>query len=649
MKTSPSVPDRRGFLKASLLGGAAGVASAAAASAAPAAAPPAPGRAPIPTEARAQAEAGAVDVVGADAPEVAYPGSDFMVELLKAAGIDYVACMPGSTFRGLQESIVTYGGNRAPELISCVHEEISAAMAHGYAKMAGKPMACLVHSQIGLQHASMAVYNAYCDKAPMMVLAGNNLDAATRRPGVEWVHSQADLGVIVRDYVKWDDTPVSLQHYAESFMRAVEMSMTPPYEPVLIVADNDLQEHPVEDRARLTIPRRAPVSAPAGEPAAVERAAALLVAAEHPVIVVDRVVRTPEGVGLLVTLAELLNAPVADKGGRFNMPSNHPLNHSSRQGPLIAQADVILALELTDLFGLVNALPDLTVRTPRPVIGDRCKVIGVSANYAFMKGNIQDIQRYYAADLTIAADGQACLPQLIEAVRRQLTPERRQAVAARAAPLRDAFDRMRADAAAEAALSWDASPIGTGRLCMEIWEQIKGSPWALVSSTGGVGRWPQRLWDMTEPAHYIGDSGGYGVGYGLPAAAGAALALRDTGRIPVAIQTDGDLMVLPGTLWTLAHHRIPLLMVMHNNRAWHQETMHLQRMANRRDRGVENATVGTVISDPDIDYAQMARSMGVWAEGPISDPRQLGGALSRALAVVRSGKPALLDTLTQPR
>jgi thiamine pyrophosphate-dependent acetolactate synthase large subunit-like protein len=267
-----------------------------------------------------------------------------------------------------------------------------------------------------------------------------------------------------------------------------------------------------------------------------------------------------------------------------------------------------------------------------------------------MKGNIQDIQRYYAADITIAADAQACLPQLIDSVRRQLTLAQRAAVAAREAPLRAAFHKMRADAAEEAAISWDASPVGTGRLCMEIWEQIKDLDWSLVSSTAFASLWPQRLWDMTRYHQYIGDAGGYGVGYGAPAAAGAALAHRDAGgRIPVTIQSDGDLMVLPGTLWTLAHHDIPLLLVMHNNRAWHQETMHLQRIASRRNRGAATAPIGTVLTDPAIDYRQMASSMGVWAEGPISDPDKLKPALARALAVVKSGKSALLDVLTQPR
>jgi len=648
VKRTRSVGDRRDFLKGSLLLGAASATGASAA----AAAPPEESRptsAAVPSEERMHAERGVVETGGNGEAQVRNPGSDMMVDLLRHAGIDYVAAMPGSTFRGLHESIVNYGGNHAPELITCVHEEISAAMAHGYAKVAGKPMACLVHSNVGLQHASMAIYNAWCDRAPMMVLAGDALDVATRRPWIEWLHSQTDLATLVRDFTKWDDTPVSLQHYAESFMRAYELTMTPPYEPVLLVVDTDLQEHAVPDPSKLKIPKRAPVAPPAGDPSAIDRAAALLVAAETPLILADRLARTPAGLERLVELAELLNAPVVDRACRLNMPTSHFLNQTFRQGALIPTADVILGLELTDIYGLLNSMPDRPVRTARRLTNDKASVIAISANYGYIKGNVQDAERYLAADLTLDADGETCLPQIIEGIRRRLTDDRRKVIAAREPGLRKAYHDMRAAAAEEAALSWDASPIGTGRLCMEIWDQIKGLDWALVSSAWLASQWPQRLWDIDKHHQFIGDSGGAGVGYGAPGAAGAALAHRDAGRLPVAIQSDGELMVLPGTLWTLAHHKIPLLMVMQNNRAWHQETMHLQRMANRRNRGVERAPIGTVLTDPEIDFAKMAQSMGVWAEGPISNPKLLRSALARALKVVQSGRPALLDVVTQPR
>ncbi|TPG08455.1 thiamine pyrophosphate-binding protein [Sphingomonas oligophenolica] len=572
-----------------------------------------------------------------------------MVDLLRSAGISYVAAMAGSSFRGLHESLINYGDNNSPELIACPHEEVSAAMCHGYAKVAGKPMACMVHSTVGLQHASMAIYNAYCDRVPMLILAANTLDETKRRPGVEWLHTAGDLGAFVRDFIKWEDTPASLTHFGESFMRALQLAMTPPYEPVLLVMDTELQEDAIPDRDALKVPRLMTVAPSGGDSAAIAAAAELLIGAEHPLIAVDRAARTPAGMKQVVQLAELLNAPVVDKGGRMNMPTNHPLNHTGRTAALIREADVIIGLEMTDIWGLVNNVPDTIERKAVRIARPDAQVIGISATYANPHSNIQDQQRYYACDIAMASDAEATLPQLIAAIEARLSPARRDAIATRRPALEAAYRRMRAADATAAAVGWDASPISTARLSMELWDRIKHVDWGLTTDSKFISSWPQRLWDITEHHQYIGGEGGYGLGYGLPASLGAALAHRDAGRIAVAIQTDGDVMMLPNTFWTMAHHRIPLLMVMHNNRAWHQETMHLKRMSSRRNRGPTTWTNGTTITDPVVDFAGLARSMGVWAEGPIDQPAKLGPALDRALAHVRGGAPALLDVVTQPR
>ena len=163
---------------------------------------------------------------------------------------------------------------------------------------------------------------------------------------------------------------------------------------------------------------------------------------------------------------------------------------------------------------------------------------------------------------------------------------------------------------------------------METWGQIKDLDWSLVASSGNVSNWPHRLWPMEKHYHWLGASGGYGVGYGAPASVGAALANRDLGRFSVSIQSDGDLMYAPGVLWTAAKHKIPLLAVMHNNRGYHQEVMHVQRLSNFRNRvaslGGDMGPIGTSIVNPDIEYHKLAESMGWWAKGPIKDPAQLG-------------------------
>jgi len=581
-----------------------------------------------------------VEVLTAD-----HPGSDFMIDVLKALGFEYVFANPGSSFRGLHESLVNYGGNKNPEFITCCHEESSVAMAHGYAKIEGKPACVFAHGTVGLQHASMAIYNAYVDRAPVFMIIGNTIDAATRRPGVEWAHSVQDAAVLVRDFTKWDDMPLSLQHFAESAVRAYKIATTPPNMPVLLVADGDLQETPMRSGERPHLPKITLASPPQGDSGAVAEAARLLVAAENPVIVADRCARTPAGLKLLVELAETLQAPVINQFGRMNFPSAHPLNQTERSRALISSADVILGLEVWDFWGTVHSFRDQLQRTSQPMIKSGTKLISISATDLNTKSNYQDFQRFPDLDLSMAADSEATLPALIEACRRLLTADRKSAFEQRAKKLDQARHAARERMRVEASYAWDASPISTARLAMEVWAQIKDKDWSLVSSNA----WAQRLWTFDKHYQHIGGSGGAGVGYGAPAALGAAVANKKYARLSVSIQNDGDLMYAPGVLWTSAHHGVPLLSVMHNNRAYHQEVMHLQRMANRHQRGINTAEIGTTIKNPNIDYAAMARSMGVHGEGPITDANDLAPALKRALEAVSRGEPALVDVVTQPR
>jgi thiamine pyrophosphate-dependent acetolactate synthase large subunit-like protein len=632
---------RRRFLKGAAIGAAAVAAPSTGAAQQPA--PRAPAAQPL-SRATETAPPPALEVLTTD-----HPGSDFMVDVIKSLDFDYICANPGSSFRALHESIVNYGGNTKPELITCLHEESAVAMSHGFAKIEGRPLAVMLHSNVGLQHAAMAIYNAYCDRVPVFLLVGNSLDAATRRPGVEWLHSVPDVAAMMRDCLKWDDVPISLTHFAESAVRAHKIAMTPPMMPVLIVADGDLQERPIEGREALRVPKRSAFAPPQGDSGAVAEAARLLVAAETPVIIADRAARTQAGMARLVELAEALQAPVVDQWGRLNFPTRHLLNHSDNARVLVAQADVILGLELTDFWGAVNSYRDQLTRTSARIAKPGTKLISITAGDLFARGNNQDLQRYPEVDLAIAADAEATLPSLTDAVRRLLTPDRTRALQDRGRRL--AADRQRLlDQAREAAsVAWDATPISTARLSAELWAQIHDDDWSLVSDVSFVSNWPLRLWNHDKPSRFIGASGGYGVGYGAPATVGAALANRRYGRLSVSIQNDGDLLYAPGVLWTAAHHRIPLLSVVHNNRAYHQETMHVVRMANRHQRGITRANVGTTLTDPNVDFAKLAAGFGVHAEGPITNPGDLGAALRRALDVVRRGEPALVDVVTQPR
>jgi thiamine pyrophosphate-dependent acetolactate synthase large subunit-like protein len=572
-----------------------------------------------------------------------------MVDVVKAIGFEYVCANPGSSFRALHDSLVNYGGNDRPELITCCHEESSVAMAHGFAKLDGRPIAVMAHGTVGLQHAAMAVYNAYCDRVPVYIIVGNTLDATERRPGVEWTHSVQDAAGLVRDFSKWDDTPISLEHFAESAVRAYALAVTPPMGPVLLVADSELQERPLGTDFRLRIPRMTPPAPPQGDVAAVAEAARLLAAAENPVIVADRAARTPAGMASLIELAETLQVAVVDQGGRMNFPSRHRLNQSAQSRTALSTADVVLGLELTDFWGTTHTYRDQLHRSSHSILKAGAKTIAISTRDLGIKANYQDFQRFVELDVAIAGDAEATLPSLIDAVKRLVTADRRRAFDERGKKLADAsqnaFDRARVDAG----YAWDASPVSTARLSLELWEAIRNDDWSLVSYLNPVSGWPMRLWTFDKHHQFVGGSGGSGIGYTAPASIGAALANKKHGRLTVTIQPDGDLMYAPGVLWTAAHHRIPLLMVVHNNRAYHQELMHLQRMANRHNRGVDRAHIGTTIVDPNIDYAKLAEGLGVHGIGPVDNPADLAPALRRALDVVRRGEPVLVDVVTQPR
>jgi thiamine pyrophosphate-dependent acetolactate synthase large subunit-like protein len=251
--------------------------------------------------------------------------------------------------------------------------------------------------------------------------------------------------------------------------------------------------------------------------------------------------------------------------------------------------------------------------------------------------------------MAIAADPEATLPFLIEEVKRQLTADRKRAIDARGAKYNEAFPKSLDQARLEASYGWDSSPISTSRLSMELWGQLKNEDWSLVNDTVFLQNWPLRLWDMKKHYQYIGGRGGEGLGYGPPAAVGAALANKKFGRISVNIQGDGDFMYCPGAMWTAAHHKVPLLTVMHNNRAYNQEVMLVGRMASEHNRPVSTCTIGTTLTDPNIDYAKVAQGMGVDGEGPITDPKNLGPAIQRGIAAVKRGQPYMIDVVTQGR
>ncbi len=641
MAKSDSRVDRRKFLSgaaaAALAGPAVPVAAQLAADA------PSPAVAPLsPSQAAQALDAETAPLVGdGESLTVENPGSDFMVDVLKTLGLEYVVANPASSFRGLHESFINYGGNTSPEWLTCTHEQAAVNMANGYFAVAGKPMAVVTFAPSGLQHAAMGIFGAFSGRTPTYLLCANIAGGEDRRPLFDWgPHAMTDPAAMVRDMLKWDDTPGSLQHFAESAVRAYRMAMTVPRGPVMLVVDAALQEEPMRGRSALRIPKLVLASPPTGDAAAVTEIARMLVAAENPLVLAGDVARDEDGMRLLVELAETLQAPV--QGGGRGMPNRHPL----AGGGNVPGADVILALNEDALYGRLNRYRDQQVRSSIPLTKPDAKVISVSSHDLNVRSNYQNVERFQEVAFALAADPQATLPALIEACKKLITPARRRVLDERGKALAAASAQALERARVEATYGWDVSPITLQRLAVEVWDVIKDKDWASVGANGG------RLWNVDKFYRTMGAVNGGGVGGSLPISIGAALAHKKHGRLCVRFQPDGDMLYMATALWTATHHRIPMLIVMHNNRAYHQEVMHLQRMANRRQRGVALAAhglPGATISDPDIDFAQLARSMGAYAEGPIANPEELRPALLRAVARVEKGEVALLDTRTQPR
>ena len=635
--TTPKNTDRRGFLKgAAALAGTAPIAFAQQGAQQQQLAQ---NRAP---SAAAEVSGGSVEVLTNERP-----GADFMLDVIKSLGIEYVAANPSSSCRGLHESMINYGNNKDPELITALHEESSVAMGHGYAKIEGKPMIGMVHGTVGTQHASMAIYNAWCDRVPTIVILGNETDAGARRSFVEWTHSAQDAASIIRDFTKWDDNPTTLQHFAESFVRAYKIAMTPPMGPVAIIASGKLQEEPIEEKD-LRIPKLTPVLSPVGDSGSIAELAKMLVNAENPVIVAGRVAHNQAGMSLLAELADTLQAPVNDQRNRMNLASSHPFYNTGN----VANADVLLALEVEDVFMLTHRMSPLNrigMEPPRKIVKDTTKVITITSADLFQRSNYQDFARYNEVDMAIPGDAQATLPLLIEACKKLITSDLRIAMQARGAKLTEQHAKNKQASITQAALGWNASPLAPSRISAELWAQIKNEDWSLVGNDGFFGRWPNRLWNFDKYHQFIGGSGGEGVGYGAPAAVGAALANKKHGRFTINIQNDGDLNYAPGVLWSAVHHNVPMLNIMNNNRGYHQEVMFVTTMAARANRDVSRIGIGTKLESPFIDYATMAKAYGMKGIGPITDPKDLAGAIKQGIEIVKRGEPVMIDTVTHGR
>jgi benzoylformate decarboxylase/acetolactate synthase-1/2/3 large subunit len=572
-------------------------------------------------------------------------GSDVMVDAIKACGFDYVALNPGSSYRGLHDSLVNYGAND-PEIITCNHEKLAVGIAHGYAKASGRPMAAILHNVVGLLHGAMGIYYAYIDRAPVVVFGGAGpMASERRRPNIDWIHTANVQGNAVRDYTKWDDQPASIAAVPRSIMRAHRIATAAPQGPVYVALDAGLQEDELTEAVELPRWDRLRTPEPIGPaPAALERLAERLVAAERPVLVAGYAGRDPAAFGQLVELAELLAIGTIETSWRLSFPNRHPLNATGTD--VLEDADCVLFVDVKDMGKPTQEL-DRTARRVRSRIAPDATILDLGFNDLAASAWSHDFAELHETDLQVTADTSVALPLLLERCRalEAAQPERRAARADRREALARLHDAAWADWRAEAERDAALSPVATSRLAAEVWEAVREHDWVL--SAGTASDWALRTWDFDRPYRHPGRSLGTATQIGI--SLGVALAHRGSGRLVVDLQPDGDLMFDLGALWIAAYHRIPLLVVMFNNRAYYNDWEHQERIAHHRGTDVGRAYIGMEIDRPAPDFAAIARGLGWHGEGPIADPGAVQAAVRRAAEVVSGeGRPALVDVVCQP-
>ncbi len=552
-------------------------------------------------------------------------GSDVVADTLRALDIPYIAVTPGASYRGLHDSIVNYLGNTAPQMLLCVHEEFAVAIAHGWAKVTGKALAAAVHSNVGLQHATMAMFNAWCDRMPVVVLGATGpVDAMKRRPWIDWIHTARDQGALVRSYVKWDDQPASAGAAREAILRGTWIANTAPQGPVYINLDAEMQE------AKLTEPlppidaaRYVPTITTAAPADLVQQAAALLKAAKKPVILAGRTSRSEEPWNARVALAEALNARViTDMKIGASFPTDHPLYVGAAHAltpdsaEVLREADVILSLDWVDLAGAIKLAP----------VSPTAKIIQVSIDHRIHNGWSMDHQGLPAVDLFLSADPDAVVPELLKALGSASRP--RVAPAPRAASVAN-----------------DPPGFTNEHIARTLSKVVGERP---VSFTHLPISWEDHWWHFRHPLDFLGSDGGGGIGGGPGISVGAALALKNSGRLPVAVCGDGDFLMGVTAVWTAVHYKIPLLFVIANNRSFYNDELHQERVARMRDRPVENKWIGQRMADPEIDIAAMGRAQGAQGFGPITNTADLAATLEKAIAVVDAGGVAVVDVRVEP-
>lgn len=560
-------------------------------------------------------------------------GSDVAAAMMRHVGIEYVALNPGASYRGLHDSLVNYLGNEAPKMLLCLHEDHVVSIAHGYAKVTDRAMGAVLHSNVGLMHGLMGIFNAYCDRMPMLVVGATGPVAADlRRPWIDWIHTAKDQGALLRDYIKWDDEPRSAEALVEAFLRGAQLTHMEPRAPIYICLDAGLQEEKLSKPVTLPPDRYELAPPPSADQATVDRVADLLLGAKKPLLLFGRGSRAMDAWDNRVQLAERLNAQVMTSLREraifptmhrlHPLPSVYWLNPSAKA--LVSEADVIVSLDWADFNGFLQQVRRRTADID-------ATIVHASMDSHIHRGWSMDYFGLPPADIPVQASADRFVEQLLEAVEAK--------IAAGASPASEAPKAPRP----APRLDYTAKP-GDELAPRDIevaLAKLRGDrKLTLAHLTIG---WAGDVYPFDHPLDFLGHDGGAGLAAGPGNTVGAALALKDNERLVVSVLGDGDFMQGCTALWTAAHYEIPALFIVSNNRSNFNDEIHQETVAKARNRPPENRWIGQRIDEPALDLAGLAQAQGVSAEGPIRDHAALEAAILRGFDEVEAGRPYLID------
>ncbi|KAF2165868.1 hypothetical protein M409DRAFT_55247 [Zasmidium cellare ATCC 36951] len=577
-------------------------------------------------------------------------GSDAIALQLSRLGFEYVAMVPGSTYKGLHDSLVNFdfGTGTRPELLVCLHEEHPVHIAQGYAKVANKPMAVSVHANVGLMHAIMAIYNAFCDRVPMLILGATGpLDSYRRRPWIDWVHTSLDQAALIRPFIKWDDQPLSPNAAIRAVLQATSITASKPCAPTYVCLDSAMQEakvNPADIHLPDTGRRLASLKPPGPSTMDVKLVSEAIARAKQPLFMMGRMRASPgswrERIALveslphakvLTDLKQIAPFPTWHK----QQPAPPGVSLSEVGGDLIRSSDLLIALDWVDLAGTLSA-----AHGGPQVVEPVMTIVQVSLDAALHNGWSQDHFSQPPVDIAVQSDPDIFVSTLLQEIEKLPAVPTLPAIMVYPngvmKPVQGGGDRRDKTIFMHDLSSSLYSALSPDEICLV---RIP------LSWTGEEVR-------ATHPFSFLGwDSGGR-LASGPANVIGAALALQKVqpSLHAVAVVGDGDFLMGCTALWTASRYRIPLLVVVANNHSFFNDEVHQERVATARSRPVENKWIGMRLDDPAPDVSSPAKSLGctVVRSSIVDSVHELLPALHDAATELKNGKTVVLDVHVSP-